>query len=94
MSKLLLSRQSLAERWDFTSSKVIEKYEAQGIITRVPGLPTPRYSIDEIEKIEMSGEMNPLSPIERKRLEKRIEYLESENSSYKDRLQRIKQEVQ
>lgn len=34
------------------------------------GLPTPRYSIYEIEKIGTLGQdINPLSPIERRRLE-------------------------
>ena len=46
--KTLLSRQSLAKRWDFTSTQVIEKYESEGIITRVPKIPSPRYSMDEI----------------------------------------------
>lgn len=93
MSKQLLSRQSLAERWDIGSPRTIESYEYQGIITRVKGIPTPRYSLDEIEKIELSGEINPLSPIERKRLERRIEQLENEVQSYRQKFERIKQEV-
>ena len=79
--KTLLSRQSLAKRWDFTSSKVIEKYESLGILTRVSGLQTPRYHIDEILKID-----NPLSPIERRKLEKRAERLEKENEKLRNLL--------
>ena len=84
--KTLLSRQSLAKRWDFTSSKVIEKYESLGILTRVSGLQTPRYHIDEILKIESLGNTNPLSPIERRKLEKRAERLEKENEKLRNLL--------
>ena len=73
----MLSRQSLATRWDFESTKVIENYEKAGIITRVPKLPTPRYSIEEILQIEHIGlDINPLSPIERIKKDKYIEKLE------------------
>lgn len=90
MEKTLISRQSLAERWDYSSTKVIETYEQQGIITRVPGLPSPRYSLEEILKIESLGKVNPLSPYERRRLEKRIEDLENENNMYKEKFSNIK----
>ena len=90
---MLLSRQSLAKRWDFASTQVIENYEAQGIITRVPSLPTPRYSLEEIERIEMVEKLNPLSPIERKRLERRIEQLEIENARLKDKLEGVRQVI-
>lgn len=84
--KTLFSRQSLAERWDFTSTKVIEKYENSGILTRVPSLSTPRYHIDEILKIESLGNTNPLSPIERRKLEQRAERLEKENEQLRNLL--------
>ena len=90
---MLLSRQSLAKRWDFASTKAIESYEAQGIITRVPNLPTPRYSLEEIERIEMVDKINHLSPIERKRLERRIEQLEVENAHLKNKLEGIRQVI-
>ncbi|WP_321833324.1 transcription factor [Clostridium butyricum] len=71
---VLISRKTLAERWDFESTKVIENYEKTGIITRVPGLPTPRYSLDEIIQIENAGfNINPLSPLERIKKDKLIE---------------------
>ena len=90
MEKTLISRQSLAKRWDYSSTKVIETYEQQGIITRVPGLPSPRYSLEEILKIESLGKVNPLSPYERRRLEKRIDELEKENNMYKEKLFNMK----
>ncbi|MEG0668527.1 MAG: transcription factor [Clostridium sp.] len=93
MEKTLLSRKTLSERWDFTSTKVIENYETDGIITRVPSLPTPRYSVDEIMKIETIGNMNPLSPLERRRLENRINKLEKELEIYKNKFENIKLQV-
>lgn len=91
MEQTLLSRQDLAKRWGFSSTKVIENYELSGIIKRVPNLPTPRYSVYEIEKLEMVGQnLNPLSPLERKRLEKRIEDLEKELGTYKEKFTNLK----
>jgi hypothetical protein len=91
MEQTLLSRQDLAKRWGFNSTKVIENYELSGIIKRVPNLPTPRYSIYEIEKLEMVGQdLNPLSPLERRRLEKKVDDLEKELSLYKEKFINIK----
>ena len=91
--KTLLSRQSLAKRWDFTSTQVIEKYEAEGIITRVPKIPSPRYSVDEILEIETIGNLNPLSPKERRRLETIIEKLTIERDFYKKKLESIRLQI-
>lgn len=93
MEITLLSRQSLADRWDFTSTKVIEKYEQQGVITRIPNLPSPRYSLEEIIRIETIGELNPLSPIERKKFEMRIVKLEKEIENYKNNISIIKNQL-
>ena len=85
----LLSRQDLAQRWDLTTQAILN-YEQQGIITRNPNIPTPRYSIEEIERIETSGmEINPLSPLERRRLEKHIHDLENELDEAKTKLYKI-----
>lgn len=93
MGKTLLSRNSLAERWDFESTNVIAKYEREGIITRVDGVPAPRYSIDEIEKLESVSNKNPLSPIERRRMEKKIDELENELEIYKNLFGEIKSKL-
>ena len=88
---VLISRKTLAERWDFESTKVIENYEKTGIITRVPKLPTPRYSLEEILKIENAGfNINPLSPLERRRLEKQINELIKERDYWKNKVDNIK----
>ena len=51
--KKLLSPTSLAKRWDYTPA-TISNFEKDGIITRIPNLPSPRYSIEEIEREEGS----------------------------------------
>lgn len=90
MDKVLISRQTLAERWDFESTKVIENYEKSGIITRVPKLPTPRYSIEEIMKIEYIGlDVNPLSPLERIKKDKYIEKLERKIAMLEAKLNKV-----
>lgn len=91
MEQTLLSRQSLAERWDFESTKAIENYEKAGIITRVPSLTSPRYSINEILKIETLGDVNPLSPLERSKKDRRIKELEKEIEILKEKLDAVKQ---
>lgn len=91
MEKALISRKSLAERWDYDSTRAIVDLEQEGIITRIPEISSPRYSMEEILKIENLGrEANPLSPLERRRLERRIEELEKELSLYKEKVINIK----
>ncbi|WP_346920628.1 helix-turn-helix domain-containing protein [Clostridium sp. UBA7339] len=70
LEKVLISRKSLAERWDFNTESIL-KYEQDGVLTRNPNFEAPRYYMEEIIKIESLGEVNPLSPLERRRLEKR-----------------------
>ncbi|GAA0076220.1 hypothetical protein UT300005_05980 [Clostridium sp. CTA-5] len=90
MEKILISRNSLAERWDFESSQSIINYENEGILTRNPNIKAPRYYMEEVLKIEALKEVNPLSPLERKHLEKRIEELEKELKFYKEKINSIK----
>lgn len=74
MEKVLISRKTLAERWDYDSTRAIIDMEQEGIITRIPEISSPRYSMEEILRIENLGkEANPLSPLERRRLEREIE---------------------
>lgn len=88
--KILINRRSLAERWDFESTESIQNYEKRGILTRNPNFEAPRYYMEEVIKIESLGEVNPLSPLERRKLEKRIKDLEDENSILKDKITNIK----
>jgi hypothetical protein len=88
--KALINRKSLAERWDYDSTKPIIEMENEGIIKRVPGLPSPRYSLEEIIKIENAGNYNPLSPIERKRLERENQKLNEELEIFKEKFNKLK----
>lgn len=88
--KTLISRNSLAERWDFDSPNTIITYENEGVLTRNPNFKVPRYYMEEVLKIEALKEINPLSPLERRRLERRVEELEMENLNLKDRITNIK----
>ncbi len=91
MDQILLSRQDLADRWGFKSTKVIENYESVGIIKRVPNLPMPRYFLGEIERIENAGlDISPLSPMERIRLEHKVQTLEKELDSYREKIFSLK----
>lgn len=87
MEQTLINRQNLAKRWDYESTKPIEAFEKAGVLTRVPLPNSIRYSLEEIEKIESLGpDINPLSPLERRRLERKIEKLERENEMLIQRL--------
>ncbi|MDB2075664.1 transcription factor [Clostridium paraputrificum] len=87
MGQTLINRQNLAKRWDYESTKPIEAFEKAGVLTRVPLPNSIRYSLEEIEKIESLGQdINPLSPLERRRLERKIEKLERENEMLIQRL--------
>jgi DNA-binding XRE family transcriptional regulator len=88
MEQTMISRETLAQRWDLTTRTVIN-YEAEGVITRNPNIPVPRYSMNEILKLE-GADLNPLSPLERRRLNKQIEDLEKELNFYKDKFTNIK----
>lgn len=91
MERALISRKTLAERWDYDSTRAIIDMEQEGIITRIPEVSSPRYSMEEILKIENLGkEINPLSPIERRRLEKCIDELEKELNLYKEKIISLK----
>lgn len=79
--KTLISREELAERWGVSTQSVIN-YEKDGVITRNPNIPAPRYSLDEICRLE-GTELNALSPIERKRMENLIKKQEEEIEALK-----------
>lgn len=86
----LLSRQELADRWSLTTRTIIE-YEQTGIIKRVPKLQVPRYPLRQIEEIENAGlDLNPLSPVERRRLERDIKRLEQEKEELIKKINMVK----
>ena len=91
MEQILYSRKQLAERWGYDTTKVIEAMERKGVLTPIPKFDGVRYHVEQIESIEAEGlEISPLSPLERRRLEKRIESLEKENEALNEKLNNIK----
>lgn len=68
--KTLLTRDELAERWGYTKTSIV-RLEQDGVIHRVKGLQGCKYSIREIEKIEMLGikDLEEISLIDYKRME-------------------------
>ena len=89
MDKTLLTRKELCERWGL-SYNTICNYESSGVLTRNPNFESPMYYIEEIIKIESLQEPKPLSPLERRRLEKKVEDLEKELNFYKEKFANIK----
>lgn len=77
----LLTQKDLAERWQ-VSTKAIESYRQQGIITQVPGIPSIRFNPQHILELE-GTKLERFSPIERKKLEREIETLKQENEKFK-----------
>jgi len=88
MEKTLITREELAERWPF-DTRTIQRYESDGVLTRNPNFKKPTYCMEEILKLEGTV-FNPLSPLERRILEKRIDDLEKELNLYKERFNSIK----
>ncbi|AJH02198.1 transcription factor [Clostridium beijerinckii] len=89
MEKTLITRKELCERWGL-SYNTICNYESNGTLTRNPNFESPMYYMEEIIKIESLNEPNPLSPMERRRLENKIDILEKELNEYKKRINSIK----
>lgn len=78
VNAVLINIKGLAERWNCTVA-AIRKKEADGVITRVDGVPGVQFRIKDIEKLEGTAE-SPLSPAERRKLLRRIEFLEERNN--------------
>ena len=82
----LLSRQDLAKRWGLTPQAVIN-YEQQGILTRNPNLPTPRYNLTDVERIENMGVGENITGY----LQRELNNLRKENRELKEKLNKIQQ---
>ncbi len=72
----LLTKKELAERWKVTP-KTIGVWVDDGVISPVQGIPSTRFNLEHILKLE-GTEIGKLSPLERKRLLKEIKALEEE----------------
>ena len=83
----LLTKQDLAKRWQ-VSTTTIDRWTNDGIISPVKGLPSIRFNLEHVLQLE-GTEIGKLSPLERKRLTKKIEQFEKE----KEELERENSEL-
>ena len=67
-----LTRSELAERWGDDVSTII-RYEKSGIIKRLPGFPTVKYSIAAIELVEAGDRDTMLDRLRRENEQLRTE---------------------
>lgn len=74
----LLTKRDLAEHWQ-VSTKTIETYISDGIVTPVRSIPSIRFNPEDIRKLD-GTHLEKFSPLERRRMERRIEELEAKLS--------------
>lgn len=86
--KTVLTKAELADRWN-VDTRTIDKWEQNKIIQRIEGIPAPRYSIEDIQKIEGTKNLNQFSPLERRRLESELEKVKAENEKLRTVLSNI-----
>ena len=79
--KTVLTQKELAERWGLTP-KAITDYRNVGILQTIKGLPVIRFSLEYIQELEGTT-LERFSPLERKKMEMRIEELKTENEKLK-----------
>lgn len=89
MERTLFSRKDLMKRWGVSYQSIIN-YENNGILTRNPNFENPMYYLEEVLKIESLNEIDPLSPLERRRLEKEIEEKDKKIAMLEAKLNQIK----
>lgn len=70
---MILTTKELAERWDCTTQAITERCR-EGTLHYIKNAPKYRFSLEYIKEIE-EVDLNPLSPFQRRRLEKEIENL-------------------
>ena len=75
--KTLLSIDELAERWGVDKT-TIRRMKDRGEIKAVKGFGNLKFNINDILKIEGSGSIDPLSPLERRRLEIELQNKDNE----------------
>lgn len=85
--KTVLTKAELADRWN-VDTRTIDKWEQNKIIQRIQGIPAPRYSIEDIQQIEGTKNLNQFSPSER-RLELELEKVKAENEKLRAVLSNI-----
>ena len=76
--KTVLTVKDLCERWG-VDARTIARYEDEGIIRRLSGIPGVRFSLTSIEKIECDGVDNLLMKKDRIIKEQSLKIIELES---------------
>ena len=77
----LLTQKDLAKRWQVTEA-TIKNWRDEGILQPVKGLPVIRFTEQYVSELE-GVKLERFSPLERRRMERRLEQLEKENEVLK-----------
>lgn len=86
----VLTVSELMERWKLSESS-IRNMVASGNLKTIPGLPGVKFSVKYIEDREAAGlEYDPLSPFERRRLEKERDYWKERAENLEGILKKIR----
>lgn len=80
MEYRLLTKKDIAERWQ-VKLRTIDTYINEGIITPVKKIKHPRFTLEEIEAAE-GVERSRFSPVERRKMQQRIDELEKIVENY------------
>ncbi len=83
----------LSERWNCTE-KAIRDHEKTGAIRRCKNTPKVLFPLSEVLKCEAVGNLEPLSPAERARLERNERELKKELQKYRDFYNSVKKGVE
>lgn len=87
MEEVFLTKKELAARWKCTTQAIDDRVR-DGIIRPVRSLPGVKFRKADVLKLE-EDPMDPLSPLERRRLVREIERLNQEVADYRARLMKI-----
>lgn len=84
---IVINVEQLSKRWQCSMGHIYNQVK-NGTLSPVKGGGRLVFSLEQIELLEM-GDVDPMSPLERKRLEKKIASLEEENVKLKSHLKDI-----
>lgn len=84
---MLISKKDLMERWQCNSNALYRK-EGEGVLHRCPHVPGVMYRLEEVERCEGLGDVDPLSPFERRHLESEIQKRDAMIRKLQDKIQK------
>ena len=82
-----LTQKDLAKRWQVTEA-TIKNWRDEGILQPVKGLPVIRFTEQYVSELE-GVKLERFSPLEKRRMERRLEQLEKENGELKGIISKV-----